>query len=66
LLFDFGTRRRSWFGGKASFLLAIFLVLLIALVLCGCIHQWGGKCVKLPDAELVFLLAIAALQSFLQ
>jgi hypothetical protein len=55
---------QSTFSERTNHLLAILLVVLVALVLWGCIRQWCGKTIKLPDAEFVFLLTLAALPVF--
>jgi hypothetical protein len=62
--YNFLVLGQSTFSERINHLLAILLVPLVALVLWGCIHQWRGKRRKLPAAEFVFLVTLAALPVF--
>jgi Dolichyl-phosphate-mannose-protein mannosyltransferase len=55
---------QSTFSVHTNHVLAILQVLSVALVLWGCIRTWRGKSLRLPDAEFVFLLTLAALPVF--
>jgi hypothetical protein len=54
----------SAFSTHTNHLLAIGLALLIVLVLGSCVLQMRSKTLNLPDAEFVFLIALAALPFF--
>jgi hypothetical protein len=54
----------SAFSTHTNHLLAIGLAFLTVLVLGSCVRQMRGKTINLPDAELVFLIALAALPFF--
>jgi hypothetical protein len=52
------------FSTRTNHLLAIGLALLTVLVLGGCVRLMRSKTLNLPDAEFVFLVALAALPFF--
>jgi hypothetical protein len=54
----------SAFSTHTNHLLAIGLALLIVMVLGSCVLQMRSKTLNLPDAEFVFLIALAALPFF--
>jgi hypothetical protein len=54
----------SIFPEHTNHVLAILLALGVVLVLWGSIRQWRGKAQRLPDAEFVFLLTLAAMPVF--
>jgi hypothetical protein len=62
--YNFIVLGQSAFSKRTNHVLAILLVLSVALVIWGCIRQWCGKTLKLPDAEFVSLLTLAALPGF--
>lgn len=55
---------QSTFTERTNHVLAILLAVAVALVLWSGIHQWRRKAVRLPDAEFVFLLTLAAMPVF--
>jgi Dolichyl-phosphate-mannose-protein mannosyltransferase len=62
--YNFLVLGQGTFSERTNHLLAIGLVLVIALVLWSCIHQWRGERSRLQDAEFAFLLTLAALPVF--
>jgi hypothetical protein len=54
----------SLFTKHTNHVLAILLAVAVALVLWSVIRQWRGKTLRLPDAEFVFLLTLAAMPVF--
>ena len=62
--YNFILLRHSAFSTHTNHLLAIGLALLIVLVLGSCVRQMRSKTLNLPDAEFVFLIALAALPFF--
>jgi hypothetical protein len=62
--YNFILLRHSAFSTHTNHLLAIGLALLIVLVLGSCVRQMRSKTLNLPNAEFVFLVALAALPFF--
>jgi hypothetical protein len=54
----------STFTQHTNHVLAVLLVVAAGLVLWGAIRQWRGKALRLPDAEFMFLLTLAAMPVF--
>ncbi len=62
--YNFFVLGREAFDVRTNHVLALALVLLMAIVLWRCIRLWRGGSLRLPDAEFMFLLVLAALPMF--